>query len=179
LKAVVFIGHGFFIGNLFHFCLHRNQPHIILSAKTCCMERPLFEPSVTRKLYNERSVLIGTFIGGPLVAGYLIAQNFKALEQPGNANKTWLLTAFVFVFLFVSDFIPGLADVPAIAYSALFCILAHSAARKFQGSQIALHQTSGGRLYSTSRAALIGIISLLITLALFFGLLYLAEAGAA
>jgi hypothetical protein len=143
------------------------------------MERPLFEPSITHKLYNERSVLIGTFIGGPLVAGYLIAQNFKALEQPGNANRTWLLTVLVFVFLFASAFIPGLADVPAIVYSAVFCILAHSATRKFQGGQIASHQTNGGRLYSTSRAALIGIISLLIMLALIFGLLYLAETDAA
>lgn len=139
------------------------------------MERPLFDPSFTHKLYNERSVLIGTFIGGPLVAGYLIAQNFKALDQPENAKKTWGFVVLAFAFVFVSAFIPVLDNLPAFVYSAIFCILAHSASRKFQGKQIAAHQANGGQLYSTSRAVGIGLISFVIMLVLIIGLTYLGE----
>jgi hypothetical protein len=142
------------------------------------MERPLFDPSITHKLYNERSVLIGTFIGGPLVAGYLIAQNFKALDQPGDSKKTWGLVVLAFLFLFASAFIPVLDKLPAFVYSAIFCILAHNATRKFQGKQIVAHQTNGGQLYSTSRAVGIGLISLVVMLALVFGLMYLGEPAA-
>ena len=38
------------------------------------------EPSIpitqTPKIYNERAIWAGTFIGGPLAGGYLIAENF-------------------------------------------------------------------------------------------------------
>jgi hypothetical protein len=49
----------------------------LLSVKTEC------------KLYKDKAIWIGTFIGGPLVAGYLIAENYKKLGQDKNASKSW------------------------------------------------------------------------------------------
>jgi hypothetical protein len=37
-----------------------------------------------KKLYKDIAVRAGTFMGGPIVAGYLIAENFKGTEKiPG------------------------------------------------------------------------------------------------
>ena len=52
------------------------------------MQEPLFPSTVSQKLYNERAILIATFLGGPLAGGFLLAQNFNAFNEPGKAGKT-------------------------------------------------------------------------------------------
>ena len=136
---------------------------------------PMFPSTITRKLYNEKAVLIGTFLGGPLVGAYLIAQNFKALDESVRAGRTWLIAIGVFLLAIGLGFIPGLEKIPAVAYSFAFCTAAHSLTKKYQGSRIALHQTAGGQLYSTGRAALIGVLGCVIMIAAFYGLIYLAS----
>lgn len=139
------------------------------------MENSLFESTITHKLYKERAVFIGTFLGGPLAGGLLLAQNFKSLEQPENATKTWLLAIFGFLLIIATAFIPVLDQLPAFVYSLACCLATHGAARKFQGKDIVMHQANGGRFYSSGRAAFIGISLSIILVVLIFALLYLIE----
>lgn len=139
------------------------------------MSEPLFSSTITAKLYNERAVLIGTFLGGPLVGGYLIAQNFKTLNEPAKAGRTWLITIAVMVFLVATFFVPVFDKIPSIAYSFAFCLAAHTITKNLQGSQIALHQTAGGAFYKTLRAALIGLLGCVLMLAGFLVLSYFVD----
>jgi hypothetical protein len=156
--------------SFFHFRLrccifrHQNQLH---------MQEPMFPSTITHKLYNERAVLIGTFLGGPLVGAYLIGRNFKALDEPASIGKTWLLAVGLLLFAVALGFIPGLEKIPAFVYSFGFCMAAHSLTKKYQGSRIALHQTAGGQLYSTGRAALIGVLGCVVMMGAFYGIFYL------
>ena len=49
----------------------------------------LLVPNKGFKLYRDKAIWVGTFIGGPLVAGYLIASNYKKLGEDKNAMKCW------------------------------------------------------------------------------------------
>lgn len=142
------------------------------------MEENLFPSTVSGKLYKERAVLIGTFIGGPLVGGYLIAQNFYALNEPAKAGKTWVATAGVFLLLVAMSLLPPFDDVPAFVYSLAFCLGAHAVAKNFQGGRIALHQAEGGAFYGTGRAVWIGFLGCALMAACLFGLVYLIDPAA-
>lgn len=49
------------------------------------MEQTL-ETNETVKIYKDRAIWAGTFLGGPLVAGYLIAENFKVFNEKKRAT---------------------------------------------------------------------------------------------
>lgn len=141
------------------------------------MQEPIFSPTISKKLYNERAVLIAAFLGGPLAAGFLVAQNFKAIDEPQKATRTWLIATGVLILLIITSYIPFLDKVPPILYSAAICTTAHFLTKKYQGSQIQYHQESGGQLYSTWRAVAIGLISLAIIVIAVLVFLYFATPG--
>lgn len=63
------------------------------------------------KFYSQSAISMATFIGGPLVAGYLIRENYLALNKPDEAKYTLIigiiatLVLFGGVFMIPSDFI--------------------------------------------------------------------------
>jgi hypothetical protein len=69
--------------------------------------------------------------------------------------------------------VPVLDELPTFVYSFVFCLTAHTVAKKFQGPGIALHQEDGGRFYSRWNAALVGLICLVLMLVIFFVLSFL------
>lgn len=139
------------------------------------MQEPLFPSTITHKLYNERAILIATFVGGPLAGGYLLARNFGTFNEPAKAGKTWIVTIGVMLLLAGSAFVPAADAIPGVVYSLLFCCTAHFAARKYQGSSIALHQTNGGEFYSTWRAVLTGLVFLVLMFGLILALFYIQD----
>ena len=56
------------------------------------MEQTIDFEKPKQKIYKERAIWVGSFIGGPLTAGYLIAENFKAFNKLEKARKTWIFT---------------------------------------------------------------------------------------
>ena len=54
------------------------------------MEQFLENETTTQKIYKERAIRVGTFLGRPLVAGSLIAENFKVFNQPAKAKIAWI-----------------------------------------------------------------------------------------
>ncbi|HEY2722089.1 MAG TPA: hypothetical protein VGI82_10215, partial [Chitinophagaceae bacterium] len=69
------------------------------------MEEHLFPEKPANKLYSENAIRVGTFLGGPLVAGYLIADNYKQLGQMEKVRTTWILSIFATVVIFVIAFL--------------------------------------------------------------------------
>jgi hypothetical protein len=40
------------------------------------------------KLYSSKAISGATFLGGPLAAGYLIGENFKAINKPTEGRNS-------------------------------------------------------------------------------------------
>jgi hypothetical protein len=53
-----------------------------------------------QKIYSEKNIWRATFLGGPLVAGYLLAENFKAFNEPEKVRKTWIIAVLATIIIF-------------------------------------------------------------------------------
>lgn len=124
-----------------------------------------FNPASDLKLYKDKGIWIATFLGGPLATGYILAENFKALGDTGKSKKTWIYTILISIFLFaVLISLPDSVRIPNWLIPIISIALAQFVLTRFQGEQIKKHIESGGQFFSGWKAALIGLISLLITL---------------
>jgi hypothetical protein len=138
------------------------------------MEENVLPVQPTFKLYNDRAIYIGTFLGGPLVAGYLAAENFKQLGQPGKVQASWAIGICATVLLFGAAFlIPGMEKVPNFIIPLIYTGIAQLLVQRFQGPAIKTHLTAGGQTFSPWRAVLIGVIGLAILLVTVFAIIML------
>lgn len=117
-----------------------------------------------RKIFKDKTFWVGTFLGGPLVAGYLFSENFKTLGQPEKVKPTWIITIIATIVIFGGIFlIPENINIPnqiiPIAYSAI----AFGLFKKFQEVKSNEHINSGGLIHSWWRVIVVGLIGLLIT----------------
>ena len=64
------------------------------------MEENILEVPPNFKLYTDRSILIATFFGGPLTAGYLIADNYRHLGEKKKFRNTWICTILASFLIF-------------------------------------------------------------------------------
>ena len=65
------------------------------------MEEHIFPDTPTSKLYTENAIRVATFLGGPLIAGYLIADNYRQLGEERHIQTTWLITILATVAIFI------------------------------------------------------------------------------
>jgi hypothetical protein len=129
-------------------------------------EQPLF------KLYKDRAIYIGTFIGGPLVAGYLASENFKKLGQPDKVKMTWIISISVTIIIFGGIFlIPNIEKVPNFVIPLIYTGITQFLIHKFQGEAIKAHIEDGGETFSTWRAVWIGFVGLAILFVVIFAIL--------
>lgn len=138
------------------------------------METQLLSTTVPNRVYKESAIQVGTFLGGPLVAGYLIATNFKQLGEEEKVKKTWLWTIIGFItYIVIAVIVPD--SVPAFAFNIVATVIIGVLVQQFQSTQIKAHIAAGGALYTTKRAALIGICVGLVFLALVLGFYFFVD----
>ena len=123
----------------------------------------------TKKIYTNRAIGVGTALGGPLVAGYFIAENFKAFGEVSKAKKTWIYTILTTIIILTIAFnIPDNVKIPnsiiPFCYAAIACFLVEC----FQKKNISAYIALGGKPFSWGRTILVSVIGLAITLALLF-----------
>ena len=63
------------------------------------MKENLLSVAPDFKLYKNRTVYIGTLLGGTLVAGYMAAENFKQLGQPEYTKRSWKIAIFTTILV--------------------------------------------------------------------------------
>jgi hypothetical protein len=137
------------------------------------MEENLLTAPANYKLYNERSIVLGSFLGGPLVSTYLIAENFRNLGHINKIRMTWLIGSVVTVVLLVFAFIiPNYIKIPNVVIPAIYTLIAQRIAKHYQGNDIKTHLEAGGQAYSIWRTVLIGLIGLVILLAIVFAIAF-------
>lgn len=129
-----------------------------------------------RKIYKEKALWFGSLIGGPLIAGYIIAENFKAFNEPRNAQKTWLLTIVSTIIIFAGALlISDSTKIPNQIIPFTYTIVAYFLLKHYQGTEIESHIESGGQVYKWGRVIIISLIGLAITLVGLLGILLISD----
>lgn len=124
------------------------------------------KPTGKVKVYKENSIWLAAFLGGPLVAGYIIAENFKAFNQPDKMKRTWIITILASVVIFTIAFLlPDGIRIPGQFIPIVYAGVASMLMKHYQENLIREHISTGGQVYSWGRVALVGVIGLLIILA--------------
>jgi peptidoglycan/LPS O-acetylase OafA/YrhL len=140
------------------------------------VEENLLDIIPQKKLYNDMAVRVGTFIGGPLVAGYIAAENFKVLEQPEKVKSSWLYAIIATVIIFgIVFFVPGAEKIPNFLIPVIYTLLASYLVKKSQGKEIYIHMQNGGEMYSAWRSVWIGLIGLVVMVGIVFILVLLTD----
>jgi hypothetical protein len=130
----------------------------------------------TRLIYSNREIYVGTFLGGPLVAGYLISENFKSFDETGNAKKA-LIYAIVATIAILGTVIlvPEKSRFFDQIIPITYTIITYYLVKHFQGQKITAHINAGGQIYSWWRTIGASIIGLLISLILILGIYYFLD----
>ena len=129
------------------------------------------------KLYNERAIYLGTFMGGPLVAGYLMSENFKQLGNMDGVRNSWLISIAATVLIFSGVFlIPHMDKFPRYIIPISYSLIAQYVAKHFQGKDILEHTVKGGTLYAVWRSVWIGLVGLVVLLVIIFSVVVIINA---
>jgi hypothetical protein len=132
------------------------------------MEENIFPDRPTCKLHTENAIRIATFLGGPLVAGYLIANNYKELGETEKVKTTWMITVTATIVVIVlAYFLPEGTPKPLLPLA--YSVVVYYLVQKLQGAKIKAHVAAGGQMWSIWNAVLAGIVGLLIIVAILFG----------
>ena len=128
------------------------------------------------KLYSQKSIGLASFIGGPLAAGYLIKENYKALNQGEKGKKALIISIIATVAIFGTIFlIPEsvMDQVPNMVIPAIYTGIIYLIVDKIHGTILNNHDLNNYPFYSGWRAAGIGLISLVILIAIIFASIFL------
>jgi hypothetical protein len=128
-------------------------------------EQQIQQVTLVAPIYNANHVRLGTFIGGPIMAGYFMAENYKVFGEYGKAKAAWIYAIAATVVIFGSIFlIPEAAHVPNYIIPIAYCWIAFYLTQHFQGAQITAHATTGEGLFGWGRVVLISLIGLAVTM---------------
>lgn len=129
------------------------------------------------KLYSSKAISGATFLGGPLAAGYLIGENFKAIDKPTEGRNSLIIGIISTVILFgVLFMIPEniIDKIPRQLIPLIYTGIIWGIVEWKQGDILKAHKENNNSFFSGWRAAGIGFISLLILVIGIFGFAFLS-----
>ncbi|HLX93804.1 MAG TPA: hypothetical protein VKR32_19105 [Puia sp.] len=131
------------------------------------MEENILTEPPEFKLYKERAISLATFLGGPLVAGYLAAENYRQLGDKAKVRGAWAIAIVATIIIFGGLFVvPDIEKVPRYIIPILYMVITQSLVQKYQGAAIKSHIEKGGQTYSIWRAVWIGLVGLVVLFAI-------------
>ena len=129
------------------------------------------------KLYSSKAISGATFLGGPLAAGYLIGENFKALDKPNDGRNSLIIGIISTIILFGGIFmIPEniIDKIPRQLIPIVYTGIIWAIVEWKQGDILKAHKENNNSFFSGWRAAGIGFISLIILGIGIFGYAFLS-----
>lgn len=127
------------------------------------------------KLYSSAAISGATFLGGPLAAGYMVSENFKALNEPDKGRTALIIGILTTIVLFGGlFFLPEkiIDKIPSQLIPLVYTGIIWGIVEWLQGDVLKSHKEEGNTFFSSWRAAGIGLISLLILGIGIFGYVY-------
>jgi len=128
------------------------------------------------KIFTDRKLWLGSILGGPLMAGYIIYKNYKVFKEYDKANKVIIITILFTVILFIIIFsMPDNIKIPKQIIPILYTSIAWGFLKKYQGDKIERYKNNGGELIGWGKTLLISILVLIITVISIFGVIILLK----
>jgi hypothetical protein len=125
------------------------------------MEENILTAPPEYKLYRDRAIYLATFLGGPLVAGYLIGENYRNLGEKKLVWRTWIFAFIATVLIFaMATHLPESLNHSSYIIPILYAGMTQYLVKRLQGTQLAIHEQNGGQFYSVWRAVLASLIGL-------------------
>ena len=124
-----------------------------------------------RKIYTDGKMWLVGFLGGPLGAGYIMAQNFRAFNEPEKVRITWYITVLATLLVWGGlAILPGyyIDKIPHHLIPAIYMAIAAALMYAFQQEKIKTYLADGGKKYGWWRSVGIGFISLILSVLLAF-----------
>ena len=132
----------------------------------------------TRKVYKDKEIWVGSLLGGTLAAGYMVAENFKALGEPKKVRKTWIMTIAATLFIFyLIFFAPYLDRIPNNIFTLVWTAIIVVTAQIFQGEKIREYIRLGGQVQSWWKTLAVAAVGIVVTLIPLIGLSFLLSSG--
>lgn len=129
-----------------------------------------------KKVYDMRAIWIGTFLGGPLTAGYLAAENFKAIGQPRRVQSAWMIAIVSTIVIFGAVFlIPSIEKVPTYLIPTTYTVIAYYLIHHFQGAELKSRAADAGKVFSVWRSVVVGLIFAVITILPIVGYVFMSD----
>ncbi len=123
-------------------------------------------------IYTERTVSTATFLGGPIAAGLMIANNYKVFGRIDLAFISIFL-GFVSTFLLVVflNFGPTeiIEKIPNQILPIIYTLIVYVIIKTTQDEEIKEYLDSGGKKASIPKVIGISLLSLLLLVLIFFG----------
>lgn len=132
-------------------------------------------PTQDVKLYTPNAIRLATFLGGPLIAGYLIRENYLALQEEKKAKQALILgIVSTVVFFGVLFLVPTtvIDRIPNFIFPLLFTGIVSWIVEVKQGDILRKHQEENNVFYSIWRAVGLALISALLLFASIFILVF-------
>ncbi|WP_417875706.1 hypothetical protein [Winogradskyella sediminis] len=128
------------------------------------------------KFYSQKSIGISTFIGGPMAAGYLIKENYKALNENDKGKTALIISILATIAIFGTLFlIPEtiIDKIPNMLIPAVYTGIIYLIVNKIHGTILDTHEAHNNAFYSGWKAAGIGLISLIVLAAIIVASIFL------
>jgi hypothetical protein len=138
-------------------------------------QESIFQEIPTEKLYKPKSIYLATFFGGPLVAGYMISSNYRALNEKQNVAKTWVFTILGSILILILSYVINYRStrpIPGFLFPLIYSIITYSVVNLAQKEKIAAYISEGGKFHPSSRIITVTIFGIIISV---FGLLIIAN----
>lgn len=123
-------------------------------------------PNQSILFYSANAIQLATFLGGPLIGGYLMRENYRVLgeEQKGKQALWWGIAATILVFGALLALPSTVSDrIPNYVLPALFAGVIRWIVEVKQGEVLRQHKEQNRGFYSNWRAAGLALISACIT----------------
>lgn len=131
----------------------------------------------TKKVYKSGAIIGGTFLGGPMVAGYMFAENFKALSEPEKAKSAWIISIIATVVIFGGIFLLPLDfdNFPRFIIPISYSAIAAGLFKKNQEEKVNEHLENSDKAFGFGRTFAVGIIGAFLTLLPVLGVAFTAD----
>lgn len=124
-----------------------------------------------KKIYTAKQMMWGSFFGGPVAAIYFLVTGFNAIGRQDFAKRSlWIGIAAMFIFIFLSPYIPD--GVPSVSLAFFYVIPVLLLSKDYFLTKMQIEQSSEFDLQSTWKVLGIIILSVclyvLITIVCFY-----------
>lgn len=128
------------------------------------MQEPILSPTLTRRIYAQRGIMIASLLASPLAFGFLMTKNCRALEQRAKIKQAWLLSIGALVVVLALAYVLP-ESVPTFPFLFLNAAFGYYAPQYLLGKEMEEHVANGGPLYSNWRAAGIALLVVVVLVA--------------